>query len=130
MGNSRVLVVATTLCLSLFTGASAQQLSQSIPCPQGQSPIAEKMKDGTLNWGCSSRFGGGPVGHLPLVGIAQSCAKDSDCPGDTRCQGGTCGRTGMLCNADSECKYSEFCDGSKKQSEHFRGTCAPKGGHY
>lgn len=99
-------------------------------CPPGQSSIAEREPDGSLNWGCSSRFGGGPVGEPPLAGMVQSCAKDSDCPGDTICQDGRCGRTNMQCDADADCKYSEFCDTSKRPVGGSRGICSPRGGHY
>jgi hypothetical protein len=138
-----VISIAWAIAVALaFTSARPQATAQPQPspqgqvhmrpsvCPQGQSPIAEKLPDGTLGWGCSARWGGGTVGEPRPIGVARSCKQDSDCLGDTRCEGGTCGRTGMLCDADNECKYSEFCDTSKKQSDHFRGACAPRGGHH
>jgi hypothetical protein len=62
---------------------------------------------------------------------AQSCTDDRDCPGSSRCVNRSfCGRTNVWCDADAECKYSEFCDYSQPDRNLSRGKCAPRGGHY
>lgn len=124
------LILAAACALGVVT-AQAQVHSLGPPCPTGQVSQPVMQPDGTAKYGCGPApyLAHSPADTTPAI----SCTQDSDCPpGPSRCQrGGFCGRSDMSCNADSDCKYSEFCDKSRPfHAPELLGTCAPRGGRY
>ena len=114
--------------LAVCAGSAAFAQPAHISCPPGQAAMRAIGPDGKLmTWCYPAGPGPSDIAHSPPVrGYIQNCTQDSDCPGPDRCEnGGFCGRTNIWCNADSDCKYSEFCDESQQDSAgHFLGRCA------
>lgn len=101
MRYGSVLILIAVSCTGLSLAVRAQVHSTIPACPPGRAAVGVRMTDGTIKWGCGpASFAPGMAGSPPPVGVALSCQQDSDCPGDTRCQWGTCGRTNWVCNAD------------------------------
>ena len=127
----RVLILITVFC----TGPSLAVRAQipHLACAPGQVPQPIVQPDRTVKYGCAAAH---PMNRdLPGTSTAQACSQDSDCPGSDRCNDGYCSRFRMACNSDSDCKYSEFCDTTRpwnplNPTHEFKGTCAPRGGHY
>lgn len=122
-------ITLIALLLTLSPSAQAQVRSFSpTPCGPGQVPTLRGQSNGTMTYGC----GPAPfIAHSPAnVHPAITCKTDADCPpGPGRCEHGYCMRGTIGCNADVDCKFSEFCD-TTHPSQPFAGLCAPRGGHY